>query len=83
MSDPVKSNLLRSPSSPSYGTLLRIYSTGTLLVAIALLTFLCLTMETYCRPYCTQLKDPFLNCVYTFSGITGKLTFRNSQAVIG
>ena len=53
-SDPVKSNLVRSPSSPSCGTLLRIYSTGTLLVvAIALLTFLCLKMENYCRSYCT------------------------------
>ena len=30
-----------------------------------------------------QLKDPFLNCVCTFVEITGKLTFRNSRAVIG
>ena len=30
-----------------------------------------------------NFKDPFLNCVYTFAGITGKLTFRNSRAVIG
>ena len=28
-------------------------------------------------------EDPFLNCVYTFAGFTGRLTFRKCGAAIG
>ena len=69
-----------SPSSSSCGTLLRIYSTGTLLVDVAQINFSMSLDGKSLSSILYLAKRPFSQlCIHTFAGITDKLTLEIAE----